>query len=332
MPAIEGVLEGGLTIGVAPLDWPTMKLRFGYSGGHLFDRKSGLNILLDEISVDRSKWSLAPRYVSIALTNACELACPYCYASKAPARLSPKAVVGWARELDQAGCFGLGFGGGEPTLFPGFVDLCRDVHETTELAVTMTTHGHRFNRSLVDGLTGNVEFIRLSMDGIGPTYERLRGRPFAVFKEKLLLVKATARFGINYVVNNETIGDLARAADFAFENTAEELLLLPELTPDGRNCLSNDVIESLSAWVQANYHHCRLATSAQGSQCIDAPILMTNSPLHGSYDFVHIDAQSNLKASAFTASGVKLDDEDSIIEAIERLRHSEKSQNRETKQ
>ena len=95
----------------------------------------------------------------------------------------------------------------------------------------MTTHGHRYNAALVDQLAGHVDFIRLSMDGIGPTYERLRGRPFAQFKEKMALVCATARFGINYVVNDDTLGDLPQAADFVFASGAEELFLLPQLTP-----------------------------------------------------------------------------------------------------
>jgi hypothetical protein len=37
----------------------------------MFDRTSGLNILVDEISVPPENWSVAPRYVSFALTNSC---------------------------------------------------------------------------------------------------------------------------------------------------------------------------------------------------------------------------------------------------------------------
>ncbi|WP_246688965.1 radical SAM protein [Mesorhizobium sp. WSM4310] len=258
--------------------------------------------------------------MSFALTNACELACPYCYASKLPARLTFESILMWARELDSAGCFGIGFGGGEPTLFPGFVDLCRTLHEDTGLAVTMTTHGHRFSKGLVDALSGNVDFIRLSMDGIGPTYERLRGRPFSQFQEKLAFVRDTSRFGINFVVNNETWPDLQEAVSFAFKNGAEEFLLLPETTVDGDLNVSVELLAQLSSWAQNNYGQCRLAASAHGAASIDAPILISSNPRYESYDFMHVDAFGMLRTTAFAKNGLRLQCDASIIENISRLR------------
>ena len=61
-----------------------IKVRSGPAGIQLFNRVTGLNILLDEIEIPPESWASAPRHVSIALTNACDLACPYCYAPKAP--------------------------------------------------------------------------------------------------------------------------------------------------------------------------------------------------------------------------------------------------------
>lgn len=46
-----------------------MKLRLGPNGFHLFDRSSGLNVLLDEMHPTEASWSKSPRQVSIALTN-----------------------------------------------------------------------------------------------------------------------------------------------------------------------------------------------------------------------------------------------------------------------
>lgn len=94
------------------------KVRFSRSGAHWFDRTSGLNILLDDLEIPRECWSRAPRYVSIALTNACELRCPFCYAPKVPGRLKANAVLSWVAELGRAGALGIGFGGGEPTAHP----------------------------------------------------------------------------------------------------------------------------------------------------------------------------------------------------------------------
>ena len=121
----------------------------------------------------------------MAVTNACELRCEFCYASKLPGHLESNDIVSWAAELDKNGCLGIGFGGGEPTAYPGFAALCHQIHERTNLAITMTTHGHRFTPQLANSLVGSVSFIRLSMDGVDETYERIRGRSFIAFKYDL---------------------------------------------------------------------------------------------------------------------------------------------------
>ncbi|WP_432284202.1 radical SAM protein [Aminobacter sp. BA135] len=257
--------------------------------------------------------------MSIALTNACELACPYCYAAKAPARNRADQVLEWTRELDIGGGLGVGFGGGEPSLFPGFADLCQQVHAGTGLAVTFTTHGHRFRPDLVSQLSGAVDFIRLSMDGIGPTYERLRGRSFAEFREKLVLVRETASFGINMVLNADTIGDLAHAATFAFSEGARELLLLPETEPDGRLSCDGATLERAAEWITANHEHVRLATSDHAVEALGVPRLPT-AGADPSLDFMHIDAFGMLKFGAFERHGAKLEQGAALLPAIEALR------------
>ena len=134
------------------------KVRIGPAGVHIFDRSTGLNILVDEVKTDESAWSLAPRHVSIALTNACELSCPYCYAPKRPASLDFHLLTTWLKELDENGCLGVGFGGGEPTLYRQFPEICRFATENTNLAVTFTTHGHKLDEQLLAKLCGKVHF------------------------------------------------------------------------------------------------------------------------------------------------------------------------------
>ncbi|WP_394331501.1 DUF6375 family protein [Streptomyces thermolilacinus] len=68
---------------------------------------------------------------------------------------------------------------GEPAAYRYLAQLCSDVTQSTSMAVTFTTHGHRLTPKLVKSSLGAVHFVRLSVDGIGATYERLRGRPFA---------------------------------------------------------------------------------------------------------------------------------------------------------
>src|SRR5580700_7363314 len=87
------------------------RVRLGPAGIHIFDRASGSNILIDELCAPPSSWAVAPRQVSIALTNACDLACPYCFAPKNRGTLDLNLLIGWLDELDANGAIAVGFGG-----------------------------------------------------------------------------------------------------------------------------------------------------------------------------------------------------------------------------
>jgi len=153
--------------------------------------------------------------VSIALTNACDLACSHCFAPKTRAALDFTSITSWLVELDSNGTFGVGFGGGEPTLYPRFAELCAYVANKTRVAVTFTTHGHHLDESRLADLKGNVHFIRVSMDGVDSTYESIRGRSFSALLGRLDAVRELSAFGINFVINSRTISDLDTAITLA---------------------------------------------------------------------------------------------------------------------
>jgi hypothetical protein len=121
------------------------------------------------------------------------------------------------------------------------------------LALSVTSHGHQWNSALIEALGGSLQFVRLSMDGVGSTYERLRGRPFAVFETKLRSIASHYPVGINFVVNADTLPDLDAAADFAFAHDAREFLLLPEVGADGLPRLTRDQESQLNQWIEDNY-------------------------------------------------------------------------------
>lgn len=285
----------------------TKRIRMGPSGIHLFDRDSGLNLLIDEFVPDETNWSTAPRQVSIALTNACDLACSYCYASKTPAALAFDRIVTWLDELNVNGTIGVGFGGGEPTLYRRFSELCAYATQNTDLAVTLTTHGHHLDDALLAGLKGNVNFIRLSMDGIDATYERLRGRSFNVFRRQLSAIGQISRFGINYVVNADTLPDIDAAAVLAEGAGASEFLLLPEQPVNGRGGIADSTADALRVWVGSYSGQMRLAISEIGSEG-----LPTCNPFHneiGLRAYAHIDANGLLKYTSFDNEGVAIGSE-----------------------
>lgn len=295
------------------------KIRMCEAGIHLFDRVSGLNVLLDEVVVPPEQQSLAPRYLSIALTNACELRCAYCYAPKHAAALDADRVIAWAVEFDRAGCLGIGFGGGEPTTHPRFAQVCAQITESTSMAVSFTTHGHRLSPELTDSLQGSVHFARLSVDGVGSTYERLRRRPFAAIVDAAAMLRSVAPIGINAVVNADTIAELDQLAEFAAEVRASELLLLPEQPTVARPGISDADAERLVRWVRAARPPVRLAISRSGLEA-SVPVaepIPDESPLDA---HLHVDATGILRPNAYSLAGTPVGD--SILGAVRALKEA----------
>ncbi|MDZ8226884.1 radical SAM protein [Nostoc sp. ChiVER01] len=301
-----------------------LKIRVGAAGLHLFNRNTGVNFLVDEISLPSSLWSTAPRQVSIALTNACDLVCFHCYAPKNPAALNFERLTSWLADLDANGCIGVGFGGGEPTLYPRLAELCSYATEKTGLAVTMTTHAHHLSDRLLDDLSGNVNFIRVSMDGVEATYESLRGRPFATLIQRIKALSKRFPFGINFVVNSKTCDDLDKAVEFAEEFGCAEFLLLPEEATLKTGGIDSDTRRILQEWV-ANYSGgIPLAVSESG-----ADGLPTCNPLiaeTGLDAFAHIDASGILKPTSYSIDGVQIL-EDGVMLALHKLARSNQEVN-----
>ncbi|HHQ4614654.1 radical SAM protein [Aeromonas veronii] len=296
-----------------------MKLRIGPNGAHLFDRFSGLNVLLDELRPTEASWSTSPRQVSIALTNVCDLRCGYCYAPKHKASLRTDQVLRWLKELDTEGCLGIGFGGGEPILHPDFVNICKRVAGETQLAVTFTTHGHRLTPQLVESLKGSIHFARISIDGVGSTYEKQRGKPFAHLLRGMDLIASLSPFGINVVVNEHTVTELDALSELAHKVGASELLLLPQQATPMVPSIDGVVGRALQEWVFNYKGKVRLAVSEAG-----ASGLPTCDPLpdeRGLQAYAHIDASGMLRESSYSPIGAKIGGA-SVLSALERLRNT----------
>ena len=294
------------------------KLRYGPAGLHLFNRTTGMNILFDDIPVQSARYSRSPRQVSIALTNWCDLACTHCHAPKSRHEINYEAVTGWLAELDTNGTLGVGFGGGEPTLYPRFVDLCQHVARCTRLAVTFTTHGHHIDEAMADKLRGSVHFIRVSMDGIDKTYEFLRRRSFHNLLARMKLIRTIASFGINFVVNEHTLPELDEAVTIASDLGCSELLLLPQRATHRCSHVDDETLRRLLQWVEEYRGSMRLCISegnAEGFPTCD-PVAAER----GLLAYAHIDAAGVLKPTSYHPTGVQIDDE-GILSTIERIAH-----------
>jgi len=297
----------------------TFKVRKSEAGLHLFERTSGLNVLFDEFRVPTEHFSKAPRYVSMALTNACGLRCSYCYAPKNSAKLEMGDVIRWATELDGAGCLGIGFGGGEPTNHPQFSQLCKEIAASTSMAVTFTTHGHRLTADLADALRGSVHFVRLSVDGVGATYERLRRRSFSSVLGAAGLLRSVSPFGINMVVNADTISELDDIVAFANDVGASELLLLPEQRTSGTSGISMADSNRLVRWIETSDTHIRLAISRSGLEGLVSSVEVIPNE-NSSSAHLHVDAAGVLRPNAYSPLGENIGQ--SIMDAVHALKEA----------
>ena len=226
-------------------------------------------------------------------------------------------LTSWLADLDANGCIGVGFGGGEPTLYPWLTELCSYAARKTNLAVTMTTHAHRLSDQLLNELAGNLHFVRVSMDGVGPTYESIRCRPFDALLERITALERVARFGINFVVNSKTVGDLDAAVQLAADLGASEFLLLPE-EPVGRGVgINNETTITLRKWVNGYRGSVPLAVSEGGAER-----LPTCNPLNaemGLAAFAHIDASGIIKRTSYDTSGILIR-ENGVMAALDKLK------------
>jgi MoaA/NifB/PqqE/SkfB family radical SAM enzyme len=261
--------------------------------------------------------------VSIALTNACDLNCSYCYAPKHGASLDFESLIGWLGELDRTGCLAVGFGGGEPTLYRRLPEICRFVAMKTGLAVTFTTHAHHLNAGLLGQLSGYVHFVRVSMDGVGSTYELLRGRPFGDLRSRLSALRDVVPFGLNLVVNSQTLPDLDRAVDVAMEFGARELLLLPEQPVNGNGGIDPESAHSLRHWVKHYHRPVQLNVSEAGAEGM--PYCSPTAAEKGLRAYAHIDASGNLKRSSYESQGVSIG-ASGLAQALEQLRNLHKEE------
>lgn len=294
-----------------------MKKRIGPDGIHFFDRWTGTNILANECILPAEQWSLGPRQVSIALTNLCNLNCKFCYAPKVKANLDTKSLRTWLKEFDQLGTLGVGFGGGEPTLHPEFSEICEFAANETELAVTFTTHGHHLKDALLSRLKGNVHFIRISIDGVGATYENFRGRKFDKLLARVESARKISPLGFNVVINDSTINDLDGLTNLATKFDISEILLLPQQATFQVDGISDDTYKKMKKWI-ANYTgKTRLAISDIGLEYnfICNPLLLEK----GLDAYAHIDALGFLRSSSYSNVGQQIS-EKSVLEALKLLK------------
>ena len=119
----------------------------------------------------------APTMVTWQLTRDCDLACLHCCTDSAPGKalpgeLSGERALSLCAEIAAAGVPYAMIVGGEPTLVPHFLDVCRALSEGGVL-LKIETNGQNFDAAALKGL--GIRSIQISLDGAtAATYAKQR--------------------------------------------------------------------------------------------------------------------------------------------------------------
>ena len=180
----------------------------------------------------------------------------------------------------------------------------------------MTTHGHNLNDQLLNRLKGNVQFFRVSMDGVGYTYESIRCRSFKVLIERIVSLRRVSRFGINFLVNSLTIGDIDAAIQLASDLGASEFLLIPERRAGKDSGIDETTKTCLQRWINGYNGNIPLAISEDGVEGI--PLCNPFKSETGLTAFAHINASGILQRTSFDSAGVLIQGE-GVMAALDKL-------------
>ncbi len=171
---------------------------------------------------------------NVDLTNRCNMRCPICFANANAAGYvyepdfdTVVSMLEMLRRERPVKCTAVQFSGGEPTIYPRFVDVLRTATEMGFAQVQVATNGLAFANDfqlLKDATDAGLNTIYLSFDGMtDDIYLQARNRKMFDVKIRLLenlrkLEKAPSVVLVPTLlrgVNDHQVGDIIR---FAFDN------------------------------------------------------------------------------------------------------------------
>lgn len=183
----------------------------------------------------------APITVTWEVTNRCNLRCVHCLSDSGPdadtrQELNLQEARGVVDQLAAARVFQIHFGGGEPFLFPGFMDLLRHAQARGFCCLCISTNGAALDRARIEALQeiGGV-YLQLSLDGASEAAcDALRGR--GAYRRVLEALQRLRDSGIvrtvNFVFTRQNAHELDAMHDLAAHHGAT--LRVTRLKPSGR--------------------------------------------------------------------------------------------------
>ncbi len=187
-----------------------------------------------EIGGKRFPMTSSTGLANIDLTNRCNMRCPICFANAnaagyvyEPDYETVVRMLEMLRNERPIHCTAVQFSGGEPTIYPRFLDVLKKADELGFAQIQVATNGLSFARDpqlLKDAVDAGLDTIYLSFDGVtDDIYLQARNRKMFDVKLKLIenarkLDKPPSIVLVPTVLRSINDHQVGAILDFAFEN------------------------------------------------------------------------------------------------------------------
>ncbi len=203
---------------------------------------------LSEIEMVQSPGSSAPKDVTWEVTYKCNLRCPHCFTASGSARggeLNTEQAMAVIDQLEYSGVFSLLISGGEPLLRQDMPTLLQRLART-KLRVGIGTNGLEMPDNIMKDLIGlRGLHVHVSIDGIGSTHDRFRGKRGA-FDLALATIQKMQEHHIDVhistTVTPQNVGELDQIIDLSSELGCTGFQAIP-FFPVGRGQKNQDKFE-----------------------------------------------------------------------------------------
>lgn len=156
--------------------------------------------------------TLRPLYAGLNITDNCNMRCIMCgsWRDRSKDELTTAEWKAALRQLRDERVRYVGFAGGEPLLRGDLAELVADA-SSLGLHTELTTSGYLLDDARLESLLrAGLQATVISIDGVGPAYEAIRGRPWDRVERAVELLGAAHRAGrlhavIGFVVMKPTL-------------------------------------------------------------------------------------------------------------------------------
>jgi MoaA/NifB/PqqE/SkfB family radical SAM enzyme len=172
------------------------------------------------------------RILQIHPSRRCNLRCLHCYSSSGPEerdQISVPLLLQAITDASEQGYTIASFSGGEPLVYKPLSELLKQAHQC-QMRTTVTSNGILLDERHIEQLTGAVDLLAISLDGMPTSHNRMRSseQAFEKMAARLEGVRQSGiPFGFIFTLTKQNFRELDWVANFALEQGAKLLQIHP---------------------------------------------------------------------------------------------------------